>query len=80
MVKPNMYYNELKDSYLFYNIAQKTRTYVENHPGVKLLRMGIGDVSLPLCNAVIKALHELWMIKLQKVVFMDICQNVVLHF
>ena len=57
MVKPNMYYNELKDSYLFYNIAQKTRTYVENHPGVKLLRMGIGDVSLPLCGAVIKALH-----------------------
>lgn len=58
MVKSNMYYNELKDSYLFYNIAQKTRTYVENHPGVKLLRMGIGDVSLPLCDAVIKALHE----------------------
>lgn len=58
MVKPNMYYNELKDSYLFYNIAQNTRTYVENHPGVKLLRMGIGDVSLPLCDAVIKALHE----------------------
>lgn len=58
MVKPNMYYNELKDSYLFYNIAQKTRTYVENHPGVKLLRMGIGDVSLPLCDAAIKALHE----------------------
>lgn len=58
MVKPNMYYNELKDSYLFYNIAQKTRTYVENHPGVKLLKMGIGDVSLPLCDAVIKALHE----------------------
>lgn len=58
MVKPNMYYNELKDSYLFYNIAQKTRTYVENHPGLKLLRMGIGDVSLPLCDAVIKALHE----------------------
>lgn len=58
MVKPNMYYNELKDSYLFYNIAQKTRTYVENHPGVNLLRMGIGDVSLPLCDAVIKALHE----------------------
>lgn len=58
MVKPNMYYNELKDSYFFYNIAQKTRTYVENHPGVKLLRMGIGDVSLPLCDAVIKALHE----------------------
>lgn len=58
MIKPNMYYNELKDSYLFYNIAQKTKTYVGEHPGVNLLRMGIGDVSLPLCDAVVKALHE----------------------
>lgn len=58
MMRPNMHYNELKDSYLFYNIAQKTKAYVEQYPGVKLLRMGIGDVSLPLCDAVIKALHE----------------------
>ena len=58
MIRPNMHYSELKDSYLFYNIAQKTNAYVEQHPGVKLLRMGIGDVSLPLCDAVIKALHE----------------------
>lgn len=58
MMRPNMHYNELKDSYLFYNIAQKTKAYVEQHPGVKLLKMGIGDVSLPLCDAVIKALHE----------------------
>ena len=58
MIRPNMYYKELKDSYLFYNIVQKTKAYVEQHPGVKLLKMGIGDVSLPLCDAVIKALHE----------------------
>lgn len=58
MMRPNMHYNELKDSYLFYNIAQKTKAYVEQYPGVKLLRMGIGDVSLPLCDAVVKALHE----------------------
>lgn len=58
MIRPNMNYSELKDSYLFYNIAQKTKAYVEQNPGVKLLRMGIGDVSLPLCDAVIKALHE----------------------
>lgn len=58
MMRPNMHYNELKDSYLFYNIAQKTKAYVEQYPGVKLLKMGIGDVSLPLCDAVIKALHE----------------------
>lgn len=48
----------MKDSYLFYNIAQKTKAYVEQHPGTKLLRIGIGDVSLPLCDAVIRALHE----------------------
>lgn len=58
MIRPNMHYKELKDSYLFYNIAQKTKAYVEQYPGVKLLKMGIGDVSLPLCDAVIKALHE----------------------
>ncbi|MCQ2406460.1 MAG: LL-diaminopimelate aminotransferase [Oscillospiraceae bacterium] len=55
---PNTNYANLKDSYLFYNIAQKTKKYLEEHPGTKLLRMGIGDVSLPLCDAVIKKLHE----------------------
>ena len=55
---PNTNYRNLKDSYLFYNIAQKTKAYVEGHKGTKLLRMGIGDVSLPLSDAVIQALHE----------------------
>ena len=58
MIRPNMHYSELEDSYLFYNIAQKTKAYVEEHQGTKLLKMGIGDVSLPLCDAVIQALHE----------------------
>lgn len=53
-----MNYGNLKDSYLFYNIAQKTKKYLEDNPDKKLYRMGIGDVSLPLCDAVIKALHE----------------------
>ncbi|MCR5790058.1 MAG: LL-diaminopimelate aminotransferase [Lachnospiraceae bacterium] len=55
---PNTNYANLKDSYLFYNIAQKVNRYLEEHPGTKLYRMGIGDVSLPLCQAAIKALHE----------------------
>ena len=58
MIRPNMHYGELEDSYLFYNIAQKTKAYVEEHKGTKLLKMGIGDVSLPLSDAVIQALHE----------------------
>ena len=58
MMNPNMHYADLKDSYLFYNIAQKTKAYLAAHPGTYLYRMGIGDVSLPLCEAVIHALHE----------------------
>lgn len=58
MLTPNMHYADLKDSYLFYNIAQKTKAYLQDNPGTYLYRMGIGDVSLPLCGEVIQALHE----------------------
>ena len=58
MLRPNAHYAELKDSYLFYNISRKVKAYSEEHPEARLLRLGIGDVSLPLCPAVIKALHE----------------------
>ena len=58
MMIPNMSYGDLKDSYLFYHIAQKVAAYGEAHPGEHLYRMGIGDVSLPLAPAVIAALHE----------------------
>ena len=58
MTTPNMHYADLKDSYLFFHIARKTKAYLDAHPGTHLYRLGIGDVSLPLCKAVIKALHE----------------------
>lgn len=58
MLKPNQNYANLKESYLFYNISQKVNAYLADHPVAKLLRLGIGDVSLPLCPAVIQALHE----------------------
>ena len=57
MLKPNMRYAELKDSYLFNTIYRKTDAYLAEHPGQKVLRMGVGDVTLPLCDAVIGALH-----------------------
>ncbi len=58
MIQLNTHYGELKDSYLFFHIAQKVRAYREANPGSSLCRMGIGDVSLPLCDAVIRSLHE----------------------
>lgn len=58
MLKPNFHYGDLQESYLFYNIAQKVSAYLDANPGAKLYRMGIGDVSLPLCGDVIAALHK----------------------
>ena len=58
MLIPNKNYANLKDSYLFYNIAQKVKAYGAENPDKKLYRMGIGDVSLPLCDAVIHELHS----------------------
>lgn len=58
MTKPNMNYANLKDSYLFFGIAQKVKKYSELNPDKKILRLGIGDVSLPLAKTVISALTE----------------------
>ncbi len=57
MITPNRHYAELKDSYLFTHIAQRVEAYQAEHQDAHLLRMGIGDVTLPLCDAVIEALH-----------------------
>ena len=58
MLKPNFHYADLKESYLFAGIAKKTKQYLAEHPGQRLYRLGIGDVSQPLCPAVIEALHK----------------------
>ena len=47
MLTPNMRYAELKDSYLFNTIYRKTDEYLRANPGKQVLRMGVGDVSLP---------------------------------
>lgn len=58
MIKPNTHYADLKDSYLFYNISQKVTAYMDANPDKKIYRLGVGDVSLPLPEVVIRALHE----------------------
>lgn len=57
-MKPNMHYTELKDTYLFNTIYRKTDEYLAAHPGEHVLKLGVGDVSCPLCKKVIEALHE----------------------
>ena len=58
MVQPNTNYQALSESYLFAGIARRVSEFREAHPDTPLLRMGIGDVTRPLCPAVIRALHE----------------------
>ncbi len=58
MLKPNGNYRNLKESYLFFGISQKVAAYRAEHPEKPLYRLGIGDVSLPLCRAAIQALHS----------------------
>ena len=58
MIAMNENYLKLKESYLFAEIAKKVSAYERLNPEKHIFRMGIGDVSLPLCNAVIKALHR----------------------
>lgn len=53
----NKNYGNIKDSYLFSTIGRKVNEYQSANPDKKVIRLGIGDVTKPLCPAVIDALH-----------------------
>ena len=57
MVKINTHYQEIAQSYLFSTVANKVNAFTKAHPDRSVIRMGIGDVTQPLCPAVIDALH-----------------------
>ncbi len=58
MPKLNENYLNLKESYLFSEIAHRVAAYEEANPGKKVIRLGIGDVTRPIGRDVIEALHE----------------------
>ena len=58
MARLNENYLSLKESYLFSDIAKRVSAFAAANPGKKIIRLGIGDVTLPLPPAVIAALHE----------------------
>ena len=57
MPKLNEHYQNLKESYLFSDIAKRVNAFTAAHPDKKIIRMGIGDVTLPLMPEVVSALH-----------------------
>ena len=57
-MKVNENYKNLEESYLFSTIARKVAEYGETHPNAKIIRLGIGDVTLPLAPVVIEAMQQ----------------------
>ncbi len=58
MFRINDNFTKLPASYLFSEVARRVKAYTDANPGVEVIRMGIGDVTRPLCPAVIEALHK----------------------
>ena len=58
MAKFNENFLELKESYLFSEVAKRVSTFKEKHPERSVIRLGIGDVTLPLGKAVVEAMHR----------------------
>ena len=58
MARINRNYEKLPGSYLFSEIARRTAAYQEANPDARLIKMGIGDVTLPLAASVTEAMHK----------------------
>ncbi|HJE39557.1 MAG TPA: LL-diaminopimelate aminotransferase [Candidatus Amulumruptor caecigallinarius] len=58
MFKINDNFTKLQASYLFSQVAAKISAFMADNPGVEVIRMGIGDVTRPVCAAAIEAMHK----------------------
>ena len=58
MIKINENYLKLQDSYLFSTIAKKVADFQTKNPDKKVIKLGIGDVTLPITPKIIQAIHE----------------------
>lgn len=57
-MKLNQNYFKLQESYLFSDIAKKVAAFTAQHPEAEVIRLGIGDVTLPLCQAAVSAMEQ----------------------
>lgn len=58
MALVNEHFLKLPNNYLFADIAKKVNAFRVSHPRDKVISLGIGDVTRPLCPAVIEAMHK----------------------
>ena len=57
-MKINDHYMNLASNYLFADIAKKVQAFKAENPEAEVISLGIGDVTQPLCPAVVEALHK----------------------
>jgi len=57
MIRINENYAKLASSYLFSEVSRRVDAYRKAHPQASVIRLGIGDVTLPLAPAVLAAFH-----------------------
>ena len=58
MIRINEHYQKLQNSYLFAEINQRIQAFQQQHPERELIRLGIGDVTQPLPDACVQAMHK----------------------
>ena len=58
MARINENYLKLQTGYLFPEIARRVSAFCESHPEADVIKMGIGDVTQPLCPAIVQAMHD----------------------
>lgn len=58
MALVNEHFLKLSNNYLFADIAKKVNAFKVSHPKQRVISLGIGDVTRPLCPAVIEAMHK----------------------
>lgn len=58
MIRVNDNFTLLSQSYLFSEIARKVTDFARSHPDADIIRMGIGDVTRPVCSAAVEAMHR----------------------
>lgn len=58
MINVNENFFDIKQSYLFSEITKRTEEYRRKHPDADIIKLGIGDVTLPIAKVAIEAMHK----------------------
>ena len=58
MATINKNYNKLQSGYLFVEVGRRIKDFAEKNPGVKIMRLGVGDTTEPLSRTIIKGLKK----------------------